>query len=322
MGGRAGHACRTRLAVGLGPGAHSLHTNEPAKLQRGIESATLDSAVLSKTGVTPHLLSLSLRIPGRTAPALLVAQVSGSSRLEQHGRSCTLSPGDWCLIDLLHPFAARSLEERNEHLNLTLERPSDPERLSSLERGTTRRLHSKVGMSRVLQATLSESFNQMNRLGVSSRKLLQRALTEMTWDAVREQLEAPPDPVHRDVLCTRIKTCIEQHLAEAELSVESVAQACGMSVRSIHRAFETEPAGSVSNYIWKRRLSHCAACLRDPGQVHRSITDICFSWGFNSTSHFSRLFKEQFGIPPREYRIASIRGRTADLQEVRDRHAA
>ena len=77
-----------------------------------------------------------------------------------------------------------------------------------------------------------------------------------------------------------------------------------MSLRSLHRAFAADPAGSVSKHLWVRRLDRCAADLRDPTQVHRQVTDICFSWGFNSTSHFSRLFKEQFGVSPRDYRIA------------------
>ena len=270
-----------------------------------IEFAALDDAVLSKTGLTPNLLSLSPRTPSPKAPAVLVAQVSGSSRLDQQGRSCTLSPGDWCVLDTFHPFELRALQQRNEHLNLMLERPCDPERLALLEQGAARGWRSNTGLSRILQATLTETFNQMNRLGASSRKSLQRALTEMTWGAIREQIEAPPPGVHRDVTCARIKTYIERHLADPNLAVESIAQTCGMSVRSIHRAFASDPAGSVSNYLWMRRLSHCAAALRDPAQAHRSITDICFSWGFNSTSHFSRVFKERFGVPPREYRTVS-----------------
>jgi len=78
-----------------------------------------------------------------------------------------------------------------------------------------------------------------------------------------------------------------------------------MSLRSVHRAFATDPAGSASRYVWMRRVERCADDLRDPGQAHRPITDICFSWGFNSTSHFSRLFKERFGVTPRGYRAAS-----------------
>src|SRR6516164_2670438 len=98
-----------------------------------IESGELDDAVLSKTGESPHFLSFSLRnTPKPKVPAVLVAQVSGSSRLDQQGRSCTLSPGDWCVLDTFHPFELRALQPRNEHLNLMLERPRDPERLALL----------------------------------------------------------------------------------------------------------------------------------------------------------------------------------------------
>jgi len=132
----------------------------------------------------------------------------------------------------------------------------------------------------------------------------------MAWDAVREQLEAPPPLVHQDLQRARLKGYIEAQLADPDLSVDAIAQACGMSVRSVHRAFAADPAGSVSEHIWVRRLSQCAATLRDPEQMDRSITDICFSCGFNSTSHFSHLFKDQFGVAPRDYR-AAIQARSA-----------
>jgi AraC-like DNA-binding protein len=240
--------------------------------------------------------------------------VSGTARVEQRNRSCTLHAGEWCLFDPLQPFRASTFEVQNEYLALTIERPSDPERLELLECGALRSWDGKAGMSRILLTSLVEGFNQMNRLGSPSRSILERALTEMTWDAAREQLEAPPLGVHRDVQCARIKSYVERHVADPELSVEKIAHALGISVRSVHRAFESEPASSVSNYIWTRRLNHCAACLRDPGQVDRPITDICFSFGFNSTSHFSRLFKEQFGVPPSEYRTAFVQNSLAPGQ--------
>jgi AraC family transcriptional activator of tynA and feaB len=58
----------------------------------------------------------------------------------------------------------------------------------------------------------------------------------------------------------------------------------------------------VSRYIWDRRVSRCADALRDGKEACQRITEICLSRGFNSTSHFSRLFKEKFGVPPRIYR--------------------
>jgi AraC-like DNA-binding protein len=277
--------------------------------QRGfsgrLDVAALDHAVLSKVAATPNVFSHLLTIPGNPVAAQVMSQLSGSCRVEQAGRSSTLRPGDWCLLNAAQPFNVWSLDERNECLMLTVDRPSDPECRDLLQQAAARRFSAGLGLSRILQATLMETFNQINRLHAHSRSSLERALVGIAWDAVREHLAAPLPALHRDGARTRIKTYVEAHLSDPALSVEAIARACAMSVRSAQRAFEADPAGSISNYIWLRRLSRCADTLRDPAHTHRSITDICFSYGFNSTSHFSRLFKEQFGLPPREYRTAS-----------------
>ncbi|WP_255654426.1 AraC family transcriptional regulator [Cohnella sp. REN36] len=33
-----------------------------------------------------------------------------------------------------------------------------------------------------------------------------------------------------------------------------------------------------------------------------SATDVCFSTGFENIAHFSKVFKERFGLPPSEFR--------------------
>jgi AraC-like DNA-binding protein len=271
-----------------------------------IEFGLLGDLVLAKLGVNPCSFSRSLRTstPTLPLPVLLLTQVSGTGRLAQHNRFCALCPGDWSLIDTLYPFDTSSFGTPGEYRVLCLERPSDPEVLSLLKRAVARRFDSKVGLPRVLQSTLAEAFNQMHRLGRQSESSLQAAISALTWDALREQLEAPPHTGQNDIRCAQLKGFIDARLTDPDLSIESLAQACGMSVRSVHRAFAADGAGSVWKYVWQRRLSHCAAELRDPRQAHRSITDICFSWGFNSSSHFSRLFKDEFGVPPSKYRPA------------------
>jgi AraC family transcriptional regulator, positive regulator of tynA and feaB len=272
-----------------------------------IEFGALGDGVLSKIAATPNRFSRSLRTrtPTLPVPVLVVVQRCGTIRLDQHDRSCSLRPGDWCLVDSLHPFEGVALGTRTECLVVGLERPSDPELRGLLEQGAGHRWDGKTGMSRVLLSTLGEAFDQLNQFRHASGTSLHKAASAMVWAALREQLEAPSPLSYQDRQRARIKTYIESQLGDPVLSVDAIAQACGMSVRSVHRAFDDDPAGSVSKYIWMRRLSHCADTLRDPRQAHRSITEICYSGGFNSTSHFSRLFKDQFGVCPREYRPAS-----------------
>ena len=269
-----------------------------------IEFGALGAVVLYKVMATPSYYSRSFRADAAPLPVMLYSQVSGSSRFKQDNRSCTLNPQDWCVVDR-RSFEGWSLGTGSEVLAVALQPPTDPEVCALLNRGTCHRWDGKTGTARVLQAALAEAFKQMNRLGPRSGRTLHGAVTEMTWDALREQLDAPAPLVHQDMQRARIKGYIESQLADPELSVGSIAQGCGMSVRSVHRVFAADPAGSVSKFVWMRRLSHCATILRDPKQAHRPITDICCSWGFNSTSHFDRLFKEQFGVAPGNRRASS-----------------
>jgi len=272
-----------------------------------IEIGRLDDLVVARIGTTPSRFSRSLRAETASLPnpLLLCIEVSGSHRIEHYGRTCILRPGDWCIVDMRHRLDHWALGPRNEYLALALDRPADPALTELIEQGLGRRFDGTWGMSRVIQAMANEAYKQFNRLAPSAGRSLQRAIVGMAWDALREQRAAPAELAYHDLQVARVKAYIETHVADPDLCVQSIAHACDMSVRSVHRAFDADPSGTISKYIWTRRISQCAATLRDPSQAHRSISEICFAWGFNSTSHFSRVFKDQFGVPPRVYRLAA-----------------
>ena len=271
-----------------------------------IEDGALGDTLLSKVTATNYrsTRSLTTSTPTLPIPAMLVSFSKGSCEFVQGGRRCILTPGNWTVIDTkqTHSYAITSPEF--EAFAIMLPRPADPAIAALFERGIARRWNAKAGLSRILHAMLNESFAEMRRLPRFSGRKLGAAITTMAWDALREQIETPPVIARRDELLSRVKAYIEAQLTDPELSVERVAHACNISVRGLHRLFAEDPAGSVSSYLWHRRLVRCADELRDPSQAHRSITDICFFYGFSSSSHFSRLFKDRFGVPPVRYRLA------------------
>ncbi len=276
-----------------------------ATFRARLECGALGDAVLFKIRSTPNRYSRSLRSSASTkipSPILLVIELNGSHRIRQCQSSYVLRPGDWCLLDTLLPLDHWTTTESSELLALTLQRPSTPEQQVLLERGVAHRLAGNIGTSRVLESTLVEIFDQMNSIAPSSGFGLQYAVTTMAWDALREQLAAPSHLSYLDSQRTRIKVYIDSQLADPCLSVEAIAQGCGLSVRSVHRTFALDPEGSVSSYMWKQRVHRCADALRDATNTHRSIAKICRSWGFSSESHFSRVFRGHFGVSPRAYR--------------------
>jgi AraC-like DNA-binding protein len=94
-----------------------------------------------------------------------------------------------------------------------------------------------------------------------------------------------------------VQMWIETHIMDADLSLEKVASANGMSLRNLHALFAVCEM-SVSEWIWNRRLQLAYDSLARGGG--RSITSIAFDHGFNSSAHFSTMFKRKYGLSPRD----------------------
>ena len=99
----------------------------------------------------------------------------------------------------------------------------------------------------------------------------------------------------------RIINYIEAHLHDPDLTPTRIAQACKMTPRYLHHLF-SDREETAARYIVRRRLDECARALVCAAQRSRTITAIAFDYGFNSPTHFGRVFRAKFGLTPREFR--------------------
>jgi AraC family transcriptional activator of tynA and feaB len=60
---------------------------------------------------------------------------------------------------------------------------------------------------------------------------------------------------------------------------------------------------TASDWIWKRRLEKSRRDLADPLRACDSIAQIALACGFADFGHFSRRYKEAFGVSPRDDRV-------------------
>jgi AraC-like DNA-binding protein len=103
----------------------------------------------------------------------------------------------------------------------------------------------------------------------------------------------------------RVCQTIETMLSDPDLSLDRVAAADGISPRSLQKLFASAHQ-NFSTYLRTRRLERCRLDLSSPICASLSISEICFRWGFNGSAHFSRAFKEHFGVSPRDFRRAAL----------------
>jgi AraC-like DNA-binding protein len=99
----------------------------------------------------------------------------------------------------------------------------------------------------------------------------------------------------------RICQSIETMLGDPNLSLSLVAESEKVSTRYLQKLF-AEAGNTFIHYVRTRRLERCREDLLSPLHADLSISEICFRWGFNGSAHFSRVFRNEFGISPREYR--------------------
>lgn len=105
----------------------------------------------------------------------------------------------------------------------------------------------------------------------------------------------------RAVALRRVKAEIEKRLTDPALSPALAASGAGMSIRYAN-ALLAEEGTSLERYIQTRRLEQCRRALEDPLQSHRMIGEIAYAWGFSDHSHFTRRFRDAFGMTPSDCR--------------------
>ncbi|WP_331724416.1 helix-turn-helix domain-containing protein (plasmid) [Streptomyces longwoodensis] len=112
--------------------------------------------------------------------------------------------------------------------------------------------------------------------------------------------EVPADSRQR-ALYLRVTSHIQRHLGDPALTVDSIAAAHHISVRSLHRLFQQHGV-SVRAWIRAQRMEHSCRDLADPMRRHQAITAVAARWGFTRPADFSRAFRARYGITPSEYR--------------------
>jgi transcriptional regulator GlxA family with amidase domain len=91
---------------------------------------------------------------------------------------------------------------------------------------------------------------------------------------------------------------IENNLGE-NLAIDVLARIACMGRTKFFNEFRINFGCSPIAFQQQLRLKKAATLIKQGQQ----ITQTCFDLGFNNASHFSRCFKQFFGLTPRQYKL-------------------
>lgn len=235
----------------------------------------------------------------------LVMQLAGRAQIQQDARAFELRAGDWSLYDPRVPYSITNFERAELLVALLPRAKFKGFKVPNLH---TSEAHTSglLGLSTVFGSFLRSLSEQLPMLPDA----VGPAVSETAFGLLASTLSAGQEAAVEystlpAVMKLRVRQHVQSHLSEPDLTIDRIALDLRCSKRYLHRIFEDEPC-SLDRYIWQARLERCRAVLAAPQAAARSVSEIAFAWGFNSSAHFCRLFKSRWGVSPGEYRRQAL----------------
>ncbi len=106
-------------------------------------------------------------------------------------------------------------------------------------------------------------------------------------------------------LMERVRRSVRENLFSPSLGPKRLCRDAAMSRSQLYRVLGNE--GGAAHYIRRRRLSKSFSMLCDAANAY-PIAKVAEMLCFADPSSFSRAFRQEFGLTPREVRAASLAG--------------
>ncbi|MBP3977766.1 helix-turn-helix domain-containing protein [Microbacterium sp. BLY] len=268
-----------------------------------IRGAAVDEVHVTDVRATSHVVerTTGLIARGDRSYFKVSLMLSGTGLLIQDDREAVLQPGDLAVYDTSRPY---SLVFDRDFRTMVVMFPKHLLTLPADLMGqlTAVRISGREGLGGMVVPYLTQLAGHLDELaGTTGARLAHSALDLVTTVFTRELGldRASADP-HRALL-QRIRAHIDRNLGATDLGPASIAAAHFISTRHLHGLFQ-EQGVTVSTWIRTRRLEQCRRDLLDPMLADRPVAAIAARWGFVDAAHFSRAFKNAFGVSPRTYR--------------------
>jgi len=236
---------------------------------------------------------------------LLHLQLANESRNSQRGNDVYLKNGDFTLVDSESPYRV-AFDDPISMGVMRIPYEALQQRIPNPEDIIGHKFSGCKNISGMLSQMLRGFWNQKNIINSEAinRQFANNILDLLVTSFYSQTNQAVvPNSIY-EIRYGQLKKYIDYNLSDPELSPTKIANTFNITPRYMHQIFArfgTE-AETVGQYILCRRLEECAQQFCNIESSHLKITDIAFTFGFNSMTHFSRVFKEKYGVSPRFFR--------------------
>lgn len=236
---------------------------------------------------------------------VFICILEGEEQLTQGSNEATLQPGDSTVWHTSRPATFAS-SCRTRQLSIFVPNHLVERRSPNLMDLCCKRMDGATGFGALLGnyfKTLPSIYQDINE--TSGIHLIDPVL-EMLNGALTNQDDIYDSSTSTRKLVHRIHSHIIENIEDSELSPSDIASRFGISPRYLHKLFNGL-GFTVSGFIRNQRLMRAKVELAKPTLKKLSITEVAYRCGFNDASHFGKLFKQEFGVRPSDFKGTALK---------------
>ena len=114
----------------------------------------------------------------------------------------------------------------------------------------------------------------------------------------RDELASPTPPANAETV-RRAREFIEAN-ADKPITIADIAGGAGVGVRGLQHGFQRSLDMTPTQYLRQVRLRQVHRDLLLADTSATSVGELAVRWGFLHQGRFAALYRERYGVPPRE----------------------
>jgi AraC-like DNA-binding protein len=217
------------------------------------------------------------------------------------GNLTVVQPGQILIKDFTQPATA-CWHISSRSLNLHLPRITVENTVGDKVKHLHGAVLSREGLSPMLEAQLLMLANLAPRLKNAVRAAALDATVGLAASVLRCELGAPiEDEANNAGLFAAAQMLIRRHLTSHDLNPDLIARQLHCSRAHLYRVFAAR-GETVAKYMRELRLQRAYELVARNNSRKEQIGNIAYRCGFEDPVHFTRLFRQRFGLTPSELR--------------------
>ncbi|MEM9913491.1 MAG: AraC family transcriptional regulator [Planctomycetota bacterium] len=225
--------------------------------------------------------------------------LSGIERGHLGDQSHVMTPSRITLADWAHPFS--TVSETVDKLGVVIPRARVPKAVLLYKRRPAIHWELDTPTGRLLAGAMTSIWEQLPQVSLAEGHQLTEAmlglLDGMIGAAFGDYSSAQGEHATPHLLAA-MKAYLIRHHDDPQLGSDRLAQAFGCSRATVYRLFNEE--NGVKAYLRRQRLQRCFEAIKSGRKPSQDIALFWSRYGFNSSSHFRRAFRDAYGLTPRE----------------------